>query len=156
MSTIPPRRRLGLAAVLSVSVLALVAGLFVAPAGAQTEAEEAARLGATPEQIQCMVDAGYSRPLAGDLRTREQRQAFRAAAEDCGIDVPRGFFRRAAHLGALRWWRGLTVEERQCMKAEGVQRPDGWPSDADIAAFRDAAATCGVDLPGPVADDAAA
>lgn len=42
------------------------------------------------------------------------------------------------------------------MKAEGVQRPTGWPSDEDIQAFRDAAATCEVDLPGGVADDAAA
>ena len=156
MPTTSPRTRVGLIAVLGVSAMALLAGLFAAPAGAQTVSEEAARLHATPDQVQCMVDAGYQRPLAGDLRTREQRQAFRATAEECGIDLPPGFFRHAARIGARHWWRGLTAEERQCMKDEGVQRPVGWPSDEEIQGFRDAAATCEVDLPGGVADDAAA
>lgn len=155
MPTSSPRPRLGRIAVLGVTALALLGGLFAAPAGAQTGNDESARLRPTPEQLQCMVDEGYERPLAGDLRTREQRQAFRAAAEACGIDLPPGFFRRAARIGARHWWRHLTAEERQCMKDEGVQRPLGWPTDSEVQAFRDAAEACGVELPGRVAEDAA-
>lgn len=154
-STSHRARRAGVMATLAVSAVALVAGLFAAPAGAQTSDAEAAaapRLQVTQEQRDCMAEQGYERPLAGELRTREQRQAFRDAAETCGIDLPAGFFRHAARRHARHWYRNLTGEQRQCLTDQGVERPQGRPTPDAVQAFRDAAAACGIELPGGAAN----
>ena len=150
MSTSPTSRtkRAGVLATLAVSAVAVLAGLFAAPAGAQDAAPEGGRPQVTAEQRQCMADHGFERGHPGQLRTKEQRQAFRAAAEECGIDLPPGFFRHVARHGARQWWRNLTEEQRQCLQDQGVERPDGRPTRAQVQAFRDAAAACGIDLPG--------
>lgn len=141
-------KRAGLLATLAVSAIAVLGGLFAAPAGAQEAAPEGGRPRLTEEQRQCMADHGYERPLAGQLRTQEQRQAFRDAAEECGIDLPAGAFRHAARRHARQWWRDLTDEQRQCLRDQGVERPHGRPTQDQVQAFRDAADACGVDLPG--------
>lgn len=146
-------KRVGLLATLAVSAVALLAGLFATPAGAQEAAPEGGRARLTAEQRQCMADHGYERPLAGQLRTREQREAFRAAAEECGIDLPAGAFRHAARRHARHWWRNLTEEQRQCVRDQGVERPHGRPTQEQVQAFRDAADACGIDLPGGGAAD---
>ena len=141
-------KRAGLRATLAVGAIAILAGLFAAPAGAQQATPEGGRPQLTAEQRQCMADHGYERPLAGQLRTQEQRQAFRAAAEDCGIDLPAGLFRHAARRHARHWWRNLTEEQRQCLRDQGVERPHGRPTPDQVQAFRDAVDACGIDLPG--------
>lgn len=143
-------KRAGLLAALAVTAVALVAGLFALPAGAQEAAPEGGRPRLTEEQRQCLADQGYERPLAGQLRTREQREAFRAAAEECGIDLPDGAFRRAARRHARAWWRNLTEEQRQCLRDQGLERPARGerPTAEQRQAFRDAAEACGIDLPG--------
>lgn len=141
-------KRAGVVATLLVSALAVLAGLFAAPAGAQEAAPEGGHPQLTAEQRQCMADHGYQLPLASQLRTKEQRQAFRAAAEECGIDLPAGAFRHAARRHARHWWLNLTAEQRQCMQDQGIQRPHGRPTADQVQAFRDAAAACGIDLPG--------
>ena len=154
-STTHRAKRAGLAATLALSAVAVMAGLFAAPAGAQTSDAEAAaqpRLQITQEQRDCMAEQGYERPLAGELRTREQRQAFRDAAETCGIDLPKGVFRHAARRHARHWYRNLTVDQRQCLTDQGVERPQGRPTPDEVQAFRDAAAACGIDLPGGAAN----
>lgn len=85
-----PRRRTGLVAVLAVAAVALVAGLFAGTAGAQTEDAESGpgRARLTEEQRQCLQDQGLERPARGERPTDEQRQAFRDAAEACGIELP--------------------------------------------------------------------
>lgn len=151
-STTSRARRAGALAALVISVLAVGAGLLAAPAGAQESGQTQARHPRiTDEQRQCMADAGFERPLAGQLRTREQRQAFRDAAEGCGIDLPPGFFRNAARHRARHWYRNLTDEQRQCLADQGVERPARGerPTPDQIQAFRDAAAACGIDLPAP-------
>ena len=42
----------------------------------------------TDEQRQCLKDAGLERPADGQRPTDAQREAFRAAAAKCGIDLP--------------------------------------------------------------------
>ena len=93
--TTPRRRRGGLVAVLAVAALALVAGLLVpAMAGAQETGDEPAaterahRPRLTDEQRQCLQDQGLEQPARGERPTDAQRQAFRDAAEECGIDPP--------------------------------------------------------------------
>ena len=155
MTTPSPTHRAGVMATLAVSAVAVVAGLFAAPAGAQTgdtEATTTPRLQVTQEQRDCMAEQGFERPLAGELRSREQRQAFRDAAETCGIDLPNGFFRHAARRHARHWYRNLTHEQRQCLTDQGVERPQGRPTPEEVQAFRDAAAACGIDLPGGAAN----
>ena len=151
-STTSRAKRAGALATLVISVLAVGAGLLAPPAGAQDSGETQGRHPRiTDEQRQCMADAGFERPLAGQLRTREQRQAFRDAAEGCGIDLPPGFFRHAARRGARHWYRNLTDEQRQCLTDHGVERPARGerPTPDQIQAFRDAAAACGIELPAP-------
>ena len=129
MSTPAPTRagrakRASALAALVLGVLTVGAALLAAPVGAQQPGPaETRNPRITDEQRQCMADAGYERPLAGQLRTREQRQAFRDAAEACDIELPPGFFRHLARHEARRWYRHLTPEQRQCLADQGVERP---------------------------------
>ena len=140
--------RLGLVAALGLATVALVAGLFALPAGAQTDTESAGgragRSRLTEEQRQCLVDQGVERPPLGQRPSDEQIQAAKDAAEACGIELPIG--RRGP---VRRFLRNLTDEQRQCLQDQGLERPARGErrTDEQRQAFRDAAATCGIDLP---------
>jgi hypothetical protein len=97
MTTTTPRRgvRAGLA------VLALTAGMaaFAPAALAQTDSQgdgaqseqgggRPGRPQLTDEQQACLEEAGVEKPAEGQRPTDAQREAFRAAAEQCGIDLP--------------------------------------------------------------------
>lgn len=43
----------------------------------------------TEAQRECLREQGVERPAPGERPTEEQREAFRAAAEECGIELPR-------------------------------------------------------------------
>ena len=43
----------------------------------------------TDAQRQCLKDAGLEKPADGQRPTDAQREAFRAAAAKCGIDLPK-------------------------------------------------------------------
>lgn len=145
--------RAGLVAVLAVSALAVVAGLFAVPAGAQTEAgsQRAGRPRLTEEQRQCLVDQGVERPPLGQRPSDEQIQAAKDAAEACGIELPIG--RRGP---ARRFLRNLTAEQRECLQGQGLERPARGerPTDEQRQAFRDAAEACDIDLPDRAAGSA--
>ena len=143
-----PARRLGLVAALALATVALVAGLFALPAGAQTDTEAAGgrpgRARLTDEQRQCLADQGVERPPLGQRPSDEQIQAAKDAAEACGIELPIG--RRGP---VRRFLRNLTDEQRQCLQDQGLERPARGerPTDEQRQAFRDAAAACDIDLP---------
>ena len=106
----------------------------------------------TDEQRQCLAAQGVTvpAPTADGTRVRptdDQRAAFRAAAEACGLPVPQG------HPG-MGPRPALTDEQRECLAAQGVTVPaptaDGTrvrPTDDQRAAFRAAAEACGLPLP---------
>src|SRR5262245_54425210 len=106
----------------------------------------------TDDQRQCLADHGVTPPTPAADGTRtpptdDQRAAFRAAVEACGLPVPQG------HPGpGLR--PALTDDQRQCLADHGVTPPtpaaDGTrsrPTDDQRAAFRAAAQACGVPVP---------
>ena len=41
----------------------------------------------------------------------------------------------------------LTEEQRACLQEQGVQKPEGKPTEEQRAAFRAAAEACGIELP---------
>lgn len=141
-------KRAGLVAALALGAVALVAGLFALPAGAQTDTESsggrAGRSRLTEEQRQCLVDQGVERPPLGQRPSDEQIQEAKDAAEACGIELPIG--RRGP---ARRFLRNLTDEQRECLQGQGLERPARGerPTDEQRQAFRDAAEACDIDLP---------
>jgi len=110
----------------------------------------------TDEQRACIEQQGVDLPdpeqNAGDgndqnaerpRRTEAEHEAFRAAAQACGVELP-------AHHHRPR----LTDEQRACLEQQGVEKPardeNGErlrPTDEQRAAFEAAAETCGIDLP---------
>ncbi|MFM7616802.1 MAG: hypothetical protein ACKO72_05000 [Actinomycetes bacterium] len=99
----------------------------------------------TAEQRQCLADAGVTKPEGEP--TQAERDAFKAAAESCGIDLPG---RDGPGEGMGRGHRGpglrLTAEQRQCLADAGVTRPEGRPTEDQRAAMRSAAESCGITL----------
>src|SRR6185436_15949937 len=70
----------------------------------------------TDEQRACLQEQGVTKPERDENGERvpltdEQRQALRAAAEACNIDLP------------LRHHR-LTDEQRACLQEQGVTKPE--------------------------------
>jgi hypothetical protein len=153
MGTSTLRRSLhtGLAGlVLTVAGLALV----VPAAGAQTDSGDSQtqedaprpRPQLTDEQRACLEQAGVTKPAEGQRPTDEQRETFKAAAEECGIELPAG---RPGHRGPK-----LTDEQRACLEGQGAEKPAKGerPTDEQRAAFEAAAEECGIDLPDRPAD----
>jgi hypothetical protein len=148
-----------------VGAIALVAVPVLGLAGVADAADDEAGSGRGPkptltdEQRQCLADQGVTlpeRPAEGsDPSTRvrpteEQRSAFRAAAEACGLPE------RPHHRHGAR--PALTDEQKQCLADQGVTLPDRpaagsdpstrvRPTEEQRSAFRAAAEACG--LPGP-------
>jgi hypothetical protein len=121
METPTPRRahRLGMfvtAVVLGVGMLGVLA-----PAAFAQENEDEAPAGGrrhalTDEQRACLEQQGVQKPEPDEngervRPTEEQREAFRAAAEACGIELP------------LRH-RRLSEEQRACLEEQGAQKPE--------------------------------
>jgi hypothetical protein len=136
-------------------------GVIGGTAFAQTETDEAPAAEGRPkkapltdEQRACIEGQGVDlpdppaegeEPAERTRPTEEQRAAFKAAAEACGIELP-----------ARRHHRGprLTEEQRACLQEQGVEKPakdeNGErvrPTDEQRAAFEAAAEACGIDLP---------
>ncbi len=97
----------------------------------------------TDEQRQCLEDAGITRPGADATPEERQaaREAFRTAAETCGITLP------DPH-GPLA---DLTDEQKACLDAAGLTRPDRDATFEERKAAREAlkaaAEGCGIELP---------
>jgi len=164
-----PRRwaRLAMVGLAGVSMVGALGGT----AFAQTETDETDEAPAaegrpkkpplTDEQRACIEGQGVDlpdppaegeEPAERTRPTEEQREAFKAAAEACGIELP-----ARRHHGPK-----LTDEQRACLQEQGVEKPakdeNGErvrPTEEQRAAFEAAAEACGIDLPErPAGDDA--
>ena len=143
-------RRVGIVAgFLALAALPAVGvGAFAAAATGSGEASAAGTpLPLTDTQQQCLTDHGVTLPADGERPqglTDEQRAAFRAAAQACGITLP-------AHGPRL----ALSDAQKQCLTDQGVTLParpvngerPARPTDEQRAAFRAAAQACGIVLP---------
>ena len=110
----------------------------------------------TDDQKQCLANQGVTLPTKPADGTRPapptdaQRQAFRAAAEACGLPIGDG-----PGFGGPGGHPMLTDDQKQCLADHGVTPPtkpvDGTrpapPTDAQRQAFRAAAEACGIALP---------
>ena len=153
METPTPRRahRLGAFAAALVMGAGLVGVLAPSAIAQENDSETEAPSGEehrvlTDEQRACLEEQGVQKPERGENGERvrptdEQREAFRAAAEACDIELP------------LRRHR-LTDEQRACLEEQGVEKPQRdengervEPTDEQREAFRAAAEACGIDLP---------
>jgi hypothetical protein len=159
---------LALAAVPTLGLSAFAAAADSATTGTGTEGQPGARPPhpeLTDAQKQCLADHGVTlpiRPAAGSTGvapvrpTDEQREAFRQAAEACGLPIPTGRGPGFAGPGGVR--PALTDAQKQCLADQGVtlpQRPaDGAtgerpapPTAEQRAALQAAAAACGITIP---------
>ena len=97
----------------------------------------------TVEQKACMSAQGITKPEGRP--TAEQRTAIVEAAKNCGITVPTGKAKAAPTKARL------TVEQKACMSAQGITKPEGRPTAEGRAAFKEqlktAAQTCGISRP---------
>jgi len=140
-----------------VAAVGVTAAMAAGVSGAASEADGAARpvrhliSDLTDEQRQCLRDAGLTKPPAdaSDDERFAAREAFLAALEDCGIELPE-------RTGPFA---DLTDEQRQCLHDAGLTRPgaDATAEErkAALEALRAAAEGCGIELPertGPFAD----
>jgi len=152
MGTSTLRRSLhtGLAGLfLTVGGLALVAPAAGALADPGTDAQSDAppqRPQLTDEQRACLEQAGVTKPAEGQRPTDEQREAFKTAAESCGIELPEGGPGRPGGPGGPPQ---LTDEQRECLDGQGIEKPAKGerPTDEQRAAFEAAAEQCNIDLP---------
>lgn len=159
MATPAPRRARRLGNLVLATVMGLVLVGAIVPAAFAQESNDSespqqsvegrpGRPNLTEEQQACLEGQGIVKPEpdANGERprpTEEQRTAFRAAAEACGIDLP------VRHHGPR-----LTDEQKACLEEQGVTKPEPNengertpPTDEQRAAFRAAAEACGIDLP---------
>ncbi|MGL5929315.1 MAG: hypothetical protein ACRCY8_10285 [Dermatophilaceae bacterium] len=100
----------------------------------------------------------------GEFATAATPAAVEAAlpAESTTPDAARAGARSDAAAGRHQvraWWKGLTEEQRQCLRDADLTRPVGRMSDAEREQLRAdaeaAAQECGVDLPTRARADAA-
>ncbi|MEN9595248.1 MAG: hypothetical protein RLY23_1731, partial [Actinomycetota bacterium] len=96
------------------------------------------QLNLTDEQKTCLTEAGITKPEGRP--TQAEREAFKAAAETCGITLPT----RPDHAGREL---NLTDEQKTCLTEAGITKPEGRPTQAERDAFKAAAETCGITLP---------
>jgi Spy/CpxP family protein refolding chaperone len=146
MTTTTPRRgaRAGLTVLALTAAMAVLAPAALAQSESQGDGTPGGQGGNRPhpqltdEQKACLEQAGVEKPAQGQPPTEEQRAAFRTAAQQCNIPLPRG-----------RHHLRLTDEQKQCLQDAGVEKPTQGqrPSDEQREAFRAAAEKCGIDLP---------
>ena len=94
------------------------------------------RLNLTDTQKTCLTDAGITKPEGRP--TQAERDAFKAAAQTCGITLP-----ERNGIGRLN----LTDEQKTCLTDAGITKPEGRPTQAERDAMKAAAETCGITLP---------
>lgn len=104
----------------------------------------------TTEQKDCLRANGVARP---DHRlTKDERQAaianLRAAADTCGVTLP-DIPARAAKAQAVKdTIKSLTPEQKDCLKSNGVAKPDHKLTKAErqefVSTLKSAAQTCGI------------
>ena len=87
-----------------------------------------------------------TKPAEGQRPTDEQREAFKTAAESCGIELPAG---GPGGPGGPGGRPQLTDEQRECLDGQGIEKPAKGerPTDEQRAAFEAAAEQCSIDLP---------
>jgi hypothetical protein len=166
MTFCPPRRLATRVAAVAFSV-GTAGVLLPATAFAQSDDGDGPRNPPTQEEIaakrKCMAEHGVDlpepkldengrpqRPMHRPDLTDEQRAAFRAAAEACGLPGRGGRFGPGGHRHPQ-----LTDEQRACLEEQGIKRPEkptdgerpSRPTDEQRAAFRKAAEACGITLP---------
>ena len=95
-----------------------------------------ARPNLTAEQKTCLTNAGITKPEGRP--TQAMRDAFKAAAETCGITLPA----RNGRSGHPRL--NLTDEQKTCLTNAGITKPEGRPTQEQVDAMKAAAAACGV------------
>ncbi len=101
----------------------------------------------TDEQRSCMKEADVTRsvwPMSPQQR-RQFRADIREAMSACGVEPP-----APRRVGKL--WRGLTDEQRACLSEHEITRPALRRLTPDerrevLAEIRDAATSCGIDVP---------
>ncbi len=96
------------------------------------------RLNLTDTQKTCLTDAGITKPEGRP--TQAERDAFKAAAQRCGITLPT----RPDDAGGRL---NLTDTQKTCLTDAGITKPEGRPTQAERDAFKAAAQTCGITLP---------
>ena len=130
--------RLGLA-----GLALVVGGLSLAPAaaGAANSDSHPRHKQLTDEQKTCLEGQGVTKPEKGTKPTDEQREAFKAAAESCGIELPAR--------GNRPHRPKLTDEQKTCLEGQGVTKPEKGtkPTAEQREAFKAAAESCGIELP---------
>ncbi len=97
----------------------------------------------TDEQKACLEENGITGRPDG-VPTAEMREAFKEAAETCGIELPGPMHRRGHHRGDRP---ELTDEQKACMAEAGIsERPERPLSEDERAEFKSAADACGIEL----------
>jgi len=126
---------------LTIAGAVAVAGAAIAvPAQAATdEPKDGWRASISAEQRQCLRDNGVG---AQKDKTKQERVAnLKSAAQNCGVALPEGIGGGQGRLASL------TEEQRTCLMDSGIAKPQGIPTAADVQKMRDAASTCGVQVP---------
>lgn len=95
----------------------------------------------TDEQKSCLKATGVTKPQGPP--TKAQREQFQAAAASCNISLPP----RPEGVGGPGRGPRLTDEQKSCLKAAGVTKPQGRPTYEQREAFEAAAASCNITLP---------
>jgi hypothetical protein len=129
-----------------VAAVLLLVGVLAPLALAQTDSTSPGPHLLTDAQKACLAQHGVTPPTPGQPLsepTDAQRQAFRAAAQACGLPAPQG----------LVMIQHLTDAQKACLSQHGVSVPtpgqklNGPPTDADRAKFEAAAQACGLPKP---------
>lgn len=97
----------------------------------------------TDAQKKCLTDAGFTKPATRPTTppTEEQRAAFKAAAEKCGITLPTGMGK--GHHGGRHQ---LTDAQKKCLTDAGITKPEGRPTAEHMTAMKAAAEKCGITM----------
>ncbi|CAB4996263.1 MAG: hypothetical protein F2877_06560 [Actinobacteria bacterium] len=110
------------------------------PSAAEAAPHHGRGLNLTDTQKTCLTEAGITKPEGRP--TQAERDAFKAAAETCGITLPT----RPENAGGRL---NLTDTQKTCLTEAGITKPaEGTkPTQAERDAFKAAAETCGITPP---------
>ncbi len=108
------------------------------PSAAEAAPHHGRGLNLTDTQKTCLTEAGITKPEGRP--TQAERDAFKAAAETCGITLPT----RPENAGGRL---NLTDTQKTCLTEAGITKPEGRPTQAERDACKAAAETCGITLP---------
>ncbi len=89
-----------------------------------------------------MALLGAFQPNAGAAESGDSTETSEATTADAGSDEDSS----APHPGHLRG-PALSDEQKACLEEQGLERPEGRPTEAQREEFRAAAEACGIELP---------